>query len=41
MHPVKYVGNDFNSKIYLDRLPYKKLIETLGTLFTDTLNTVN
>lgn len=41
MDPEKYVINDFNSKIYLDCFPYKKLIETLSTLFTDTLNTVN
>lgn len=41
MHPVKYEINDYNSKIHLDHFPYKKFIETLDTLFTDTLNTAN
>lgn len=41
MYPVKYVINDFNSKIYLDRFPCKKNIEAIGTQYADTLNTVN
>ncbi|GAA5523059.1 hypothetical protein Asal01_03027 [Fodinibius salicampi] len=41
MSLIIYVVNDFNSKIYLDRLPYKKFIVAIGTLYADTLNTVN